>query len=254
MATQIAAGNWKMNLDLAQGRDLAQTIVSHFIAEYTGDGEVIFAPSYPMLSAISPIVATHPHIHLAAQNMHEADSGAYTGEVSAEMLKSVGCSHVILGHSERRQYFAEDNALLAQKVDQALKYGLKVIFCIGETLEQREAGETLSVNASQLSEGTFHLSADQYKELIIAYEPVWAIGTGKTATPEQAQEVHAAIRQQVVEKYGQVTADQTSILYGGSVKPGNAQELFAQADIDGGLVGGASLKADDFMAIIQALG
>ncbi len=254
MATQIAAGNWKMNLDLGQGRELAQTLASRFIAETTGSKEVIIAPSFPLLATISPIVATNPHIHLAAQNMHQADKGAFTGEVSAEMLKSVGCTHVILGHSERRQIFGEDNALLAEKVDQALKYGLKVIYCIGETLEQREAGETLAVNASQLSEGTFHLSADQYKELIVAYEPVWAIGTGKTASPEQAQEVHAAIRKQLADKYGQATADQTSILYGGSVKPGNASELFSQADIDGGLVGGASLKAEDFISIIQALG
>ena len=243
-----------MNLDLGEGRELAQTIVSHFIAEYSGAGQVIFAPSYPLLATISPIVATHPQIFLAAQNMHEAEKGAYTGEVSASMLKSVGCTHVILGHSERRQYFGEDNALLAKKVDQALSHGLKVIFCIGETLEQREANQTLAVNATQLSEGTFHLSADQYKELIIAYEPVWAIGTGKTASPEQAQEVHAAIRTQSAQQYGQATADHTSILYGGSVKPANAEQLFAQADIDGGLVGGASLKSADFMAIIQALG
>jgi triosephosphate isomerase (TIM) len=254
MATQIAAGNWKMNLDLEQARDMAQTLTARIIAEHSGGSEVIMAPSSPFLSAISPIVATHPHVHLAAQNMHEADHGAFTGEVSAEMLKSVGCTYVILGHSERRQYFGEDNALLAQKIDQALGNGLKVIYCIGETLDQREADQTLAVNAAQLREGSFHLSEQQYKELIIAYEPVWAIGTGKTATPEQAQEVHAAIREQIAAQYGNSLAGQVSILYGGSVKPSNAEELFGQPDIDGGLVGGASLKPDDFMAIIQALG
>lgn len=253
MATPIAAGNWKMNLDAGQARELAQTVITRFVTEYQGPGEVIFAPAHPFLAALAPIVATNPHVFLAAQNMHQASSGAYTGEVSAEMLVSVGCTHVILGHSERRQYFGEGNALLAKKIDRALAAGLKVIYCIGETLEQREAGETLSVNQTQLSEGAFHLSADQFAQLIIAYEPVWAIGTGRTATPEQAQEVHAAIRQQITDQYGQSLANDTSILYGGSVKPGNAHDLFQQADIDGGLVGGASLKADDFLPIIQAL-
>jgi triosephosphate isomerase len=254
MATPIAAGNWKMNLDAGAARELAQTIVARYVTEYDGPGEVIFAPAFPFLAAISPIVATNPHVFLAAQNMHQEASGAYTGEVSAEMLLSVGCTHVILGHSERRQYFGEDNALLAQKIDRALEAGLKVIYCIGETLAEREADQTLQVNQTQLSEGAFHLSEAQFRQLIIAYEPIWAIGTGKTASPEQAQEVHAAIRQQITDQYGEVVANDISILYGGSVKPSNAAELFGQADIDGGLVGGASLKADDFLPIIKALG
>lgn len=242
-----------MNLDAGTARELAQIIATRFATDYQGPAEVIIAPSFPFLDTISPVVATNPHIHLAGQNMHEAPKGAFTGEVSAEMLLSVGCSHVILGHSERRQYFGEDNALLAKKIDRALEAGLKVIYCIGETLAQRQAGQTLAVNRTQLSEGAFHLSTEQFEQLIIAYEPVWAIGTGETATPEQAQEVHADIRSQLVTQFGQATADNTSILYGGSVKPGNAEALFGQADIDGGLVGGASLKADDFLAIIQAL-
>jgi len=252
MATQIAAGNWKMNLDAGSARDLAQTLASRVTVEAPAGVEVIIAPPMPFLAPLAPILAPATHMHLAAQNMHEAEKGAYTGEVSAAMLTSIGVTHVILGHSERRQYFQEDNALLAKKIDQALANGLKVIYCIGETLEQREAGSTLEVNATQLSEGAFHLSAEQFANVIVAYEPVWAIGTGKTASPEQAQEVHAAIRSQITEKYGQLVADQTSILYGGSVKPANAKELFAQKDIDGGLVGGASLKADDFMSIIQS--
>jgi triosephosphate isomerase len=162
-------------------------------------------------------------------------------------------THVIIGHSERRQIFHEDNALLARKIDIALKHGLVPIYCIGETLEQREADQTLAVNSSQLREGSFHLSAADFGKLIIAYEPVWAIGTGKTASPEQAQEVHAAIRKEISDKYGKDVAEETSILYGGSVKPGNASELFSQPDIDGGLVGGASLKPADFLAIIAAL-
>jgi triosephosphate isomerase (TIM) len=253
MATPIAAGNWKMNLEAGAARELAQTIVSRFVTEYQGPAEVILAPSFTFLADLSPILSTNPHVFLAGQNMHEQASGAFTGEISAEMLLSVGCTYVILGHSERRQYFGEDNALLAKKIDRALEVGLKVIYCIGETLEQREAGQTLEINQSQLSEGAFHLSDEQFGQLVIAYEPVWAIGTGKTATPEQAQEVHAAIRQQIAGQYGDHVARQTSILYGGSVKPDNAETLFGQADIDGGLVGGASLKADDFISIIQAL-
>ena len=253
MATPIAAGNWKMNLEAGAARELAQTIVSRFVTEYQGPAEVILAPSFTFLADLSPILSTNPHVFLAGQNMHEQASGAFTGEISAEMLLSVGCTYVILGHSERRQYFGEDNALLAKKIDQALAHGLVPIYCIGETLEEREAEKTLDVIRSQVSEGSFHLDAAAFGKLILAYEPVWAIGTGKTASPEQAQEVHAFIRSLITEKYGEAVASEISLLYGGSVKPDNAKELFGQPDIDGGLVGGASLKSRDFTEIVKAL-
>jgi triosephosphate isomerase len=253
MRKKIAAGNWKMNLSLTEAQKLVSEIVHMFKDEYRGDAEVIFGPSFPYLPSIHHLTKHYDRIHLAAQNMHEAESGAFTGEVSAEMLDSVGVSHVILGHSERRQYFQESNALLAKKADQALAHGLQVIFCIGETLEQREAGKTLEVVRTQLQEGIFHLRGSSFSRVIIAYEPIWAIGTGVTASPEQAQEVHAYIRKLIDEKYGISAALDTSILYGGSVKPDNAAELFAKPDIDGGLVGGASLKSRDFMEIIKAL-
>ncbi len=252
MRKKIAAGNWKMNLTAEEAQALAREVVQLYQQEYQGDAEVIFGVPFPYLPLIHPIVKDHPHVHLSAQNIATEAEGAYTGETSATMLLSVGVTHAIIGHSERRAYYGEDNAILAKKVDQALAHGLVPIYCIGETLAQREAGNALSVNLSQLAEGVFHLDADAFGKLIIAYEPVWAIGTGKTASPEQAQEVHAFIRQQIREQYGKTVADNTSILYGGSVKPGNASTLFAQADIDGGLVGGASLQARDFADIIKA--
>lgn len=219
----------------------------------SGNTHVILAPPAPFLNFVQSKVAHVANFHVAAQNMHEAVSGAYTGEVSGEMLRDAGCEYVILGHSERREYFGEDEALLSRKISRALEAGLLPIYCVGETLEERESGQMEEVIRRQVSGGLFHLSADQMVGLVLAYEPVWAIGTGKTATPEQAQDVHAFIRSLLLAQFGEETAAATSILYGGSVKPANASELFAQPDIDGGLVGGASLKPEDFRAIIQAL-
>jgi triosephosphate isomerase len=253
MRKKIAAGNWKMNLSLTEAQKLVSEIAHIYEDEYMGEAEVIFGVPFPYLHAVHHLIKGKKGISLAAQNMHQADGGAYTGETSAQMLKEVGVSHVILGHSERRQYFGEAEALLAAKTDKALENDLEVIFCIGESLEERENSKTLDVVKHQLTGGCFHLSAEDFGKLTIAYEPVWAIGTGKTATPEQAQEVHAYIRQLIADKYTQAVADDCTILYGGSVKPTNAQELFAQADLDGGLVGGASLKTRDFVDIIKAL-
>jgi len=253
MRKQIAAGNWKMNLTATEAQSLASEVVNMYKDEYQGDAEVIFGVPHPYLPLVNQICKDHSKIHLSAQNLHQEEGGAYTGEVSASMLTSVGVSHVIIGHSERRQYQEEGNDLLADKIDKALAHGLVPIYCIGEKLEERESGNTLAVIEEQVSEGAFHLSGQDFAKLILAYEPVWAIGTGKTASPEQAQEVHAFIRSLIAKKYGNEIAEGTSILYGGSVKPANATELFAQADIDGGLVGGASLKSKDFMGIIKAL-
>jgi len=208
----------------------------------------------------SPFIHLHGLVQMAkgydkvsvgAQNAHQAESGAYTGEVSAKMLKSVGVEYVILGHSERRQYFGETNELLAKKTDTALANDLKPIFCIGETLQERESNVHFQVIKDQLIEGVFHLDAANFAKLVIAYEPVWAIGTGVTASSDQAQEIHAFIRKEIAAKYSQQVADDTTILYGGSCNPKNAPELFAQADIDGGLIGGASLKSRDFVDILR---
>lgn len=253
MRQQIAAGNWKMNLTYAQAQTLVSEIVNMTHDEYHGNGQVIFAPSFPYLAGVAHLAKDHARFRVAAQNVHHLESGAYTGEVSAGMLASMNISHCLVGHSERRQYFGETNALLAQKIDICLKHGLIPIFCIGETLAEREAGNTLSVIRSQVEEGSFHLDKAAFETLILAYEPVWAIGTGKTASPEQAQEVHAFIRSLIQEKYGETTAENCSILYGGSVNAATAATLFAQKDIDGGLVGGASLKSREFTEIIKAL-
>ena len=254
MRKLIAAGNWKMNLTAQEAADLTSALVSN-LSDYSGNAQVVLSPPYPYLSQIVAIAAKKEGlISVSAQNLHQESKGAYTGEVAASMLTSIGVTHAIIGHSERRAYFQEDNALLAKKVDAALAHGLTPIYCIGETLEQREANQTLDVIRSQVQEGSFHLTAEDFGKVVIAYEPVWAIGTGKTATPHQAQEVHAFIRNLISDQYSPSVADDITILYGGSVKPANASELFAQADIDGGLVGGASLKADSFTAIIRALG
>lgn len=252
MRTKIAAGNWKMNTDPASAKALVSGVLEGY-AGYEGAGEVIFTPPFPFLAMVAELIGDTKGVHLAAQNVHQEEKGAYTGETSVSILTSVGVSHVLIGHSERREYFHEDNALLAAKVDRALAGGLVPVFCIGETLEQREGGKMLDVIRTQVSEGVFHLDAGAFSQVIVAYEPIWAIGTGVTASPEQAQEVHQFIRSLIAEQYDETVADDTSILYGGSVKPGNANELFGQPDIDGGLVGGASLKADDFVAIINAL-
>jgi len=242
----IAAGNWKMNKSYEEGRDLALSVVEHLT---TNNALVIMATPFIHLKAVSNIVAGVSNVKLAAQNCHQAAKGAFTGETSVDMLKSVGVEYVILGHSERREYFKESDELLAQKVDAALAGGLKRIFCCGESLAIRESGKHVAHVKSQIENSLFHLSAEAFSNIVIAYEPIWAIGTGVTASPEQAQDMHAAIRALLQEKYGEEAAESTSILYGGSVKPANAKEIFSKKDVDGGLVGGASLKAEDFVAI-----
>ena len=254
MRKKIAAGNWKMNLTAEQAQGLVSEIMGIFRDEINNDAEVIFGSPAVFLAQVQHLAKDHPQFHVAAQNIHQAEKGAYTGDISAGMICSVGVTHVILGHSERRQYYGEDGALLAEKLNTALAHGLTPIFCLGEVLDDRESGKTFEVVSNQLSEATFGLSAEDFSKLIIAYEPVWAIGTGKTASPEQAQEVHAYLRGMIADKYGAEIAENTSILYGGSVKPANAQALFSCPDIDGGLVGGASLKSADFSEIIKALG
>lgn len=211
----------------------------------------MIAPPFTNLSHAFTSMREHP-VLIAAQNMHQSEEGAFTGEVSAKMLKSVGVSTVILGHSERRAYFNEDSQLLAEKVNTALKNEMTVIFCIGEELEDRKSGNHFNLVKNQLTEGLFHVSSGAWENIIIAYEPVWAIGTGETASPAQAQEIHKFIRETIAEKYSKDIADNVSILYGGSVKPNNAVEIFSQADVDGGLIGGAALKVDSFMDIVNA--
>lgn len=249
MRTKIVAGNWKMNNDLAE----TQTLIEQLIQQ--GDfsnKRVMIAPTAVHLSAAKSALSTSK-IEVVAQNMHQAEAGAYTGEISGKMLKGIDVNTVILGHSERRAYFGETDAILEEKVAAALKQDIEVIFCFGEELEDRKAGNHFEVVASQIKNALFALDAAALKHIILAYEPVWAIGTGETASPEQAQEMHAFIRSLLAEKYGEATAQATSILYGGSVKPNNAQEIFSKADVDGGLIGGASLKAEDFFAIVKSL-
>ncbi len=246
---QIVAGNWKMNMDFDEGRDLAISIIRNLGPL---EASVIFCPPFIHLNYLSVLTKGINNLFLGAQNCNEKSSGAYTGEVSAGMLKSVGCTYVILGHSERREYYGEDENLLAKKVDAALSQGLKPIFCVGEKLEVREAGKQNELVEKQLRGGLFHLNKTQFSSIVIAYEPVWAIGTGKTASPDQAQEMHSFIRKSIAEKYDKTTAIGTSILYGGSVKPSNAKEIFSQPDVDGGLIGGASLKSSDFVALVES--
>jgi len=251
MRKKIVAGNWKMNLDYNEGLTLFSEVINMVKDEVTGHQQAVVCSPFIHLHSLAQLAKGYNKVSIGAQNAHQAESGAYTGEISAKMLHSIGVAYVILGHSERRQYFGETNQLLAKKTDTALKHDLKPIFCIGETLEEREAGRHFDVIKTQLQEGIFHLSHEQFAHLVIAYEPVWAIGTGKTATSEQAQEIHAFIRGELAAKYNQQLAADTSILYGGSCNPKNAPELFAQADIDGGLIGGASLKSRDFVDIIR---
>lgn len=248
MRKNIVAGNWKMNNDLVQTLDLIDALKQK---KNTGSAEVIVAPTSVNLHA-SVERFRESDITVAAQNMHQAENGAYTGEISASMLKGVGVETVILGHSERRAYFHEGDSLLAQKVDAALKHGLRVIFCFGEELNDRTSEKHFEVVERQLKNGLFHISNDQWAHVVLAYEPVWAIGTGETASPEQAQDMHAFIRKTVAKTANDVIADDLTILYGGSVKPGNAKEIFSKPDVDGGLIGGAALNADDFFAIVNA--
>ncbi|MFD1167314.1 triose-phosphate isomerase [Sphingobacterium daejeonense] len=251
MRKNIVAGNWKMNMDYEQGISLFSEIVNMVKDEVIGNQEIVVCSPFIHLAAISKLSAHTNNVSIGAQTINQHESGAYTGEISASQVKSTGAEYVILGHSERRAYFGETDELLAEKVDAALKHGLKPIFCIGETQSEREAGSYFDVIKNQLSKALFHLDAAAFGNIVLAYEPVWAIGTGLTASPEQAQEVHAFIRQTLADQYGQEVADNTSILYGGSANPSNAQSLFSQPDIDGGLIGGASLKSRDFLQIIN---
>jgi triosephosphate isomerase len=248
MRKQIVAGNWKMNCDLAETEALLHELKDRSIPDNT---LVIVAPTFTNLQAAAQSLIDSS-ISVSAQNMHQSESGAFTGEISASMLKSIGIDQVILGHSERRAYFGETNTLLAEKVTTALEHNMTVIFCFGEELVDRQHGREFEVVKDQLKYGLFHLAERDWKNIVLAYEPVWAIGTGETASPEQAQEMHAFIRKTLAENYSESSAEKVSILYGGSVKPGNAAEIFGKADVDGGLIGGASLDADSFMAIVNA--
>jgi triosephosphate isomerase (TIM) len=252
MRKQIAAANWKMNLTLQQAEALIDDLLKTTYS-LRKDQLAIFGVPFPYLMDINKKLAEKDNLFVAAQNCYTKKSGAYTGETSAEMLHSIGIDYVILGHSERREYFNETNAMLAEKINICFEYDLKPIFCCGEPLNIREAGTENSYVETQISESLFHLSAEQMTGFVIAYEPIWAIGTGKTATNEQAQEMHAHIRSVLEGKYGHDVANSISILYGGSVKANNAKDIFAQPDVDGGLVGGASLIAADFAAIINSL-
>ncbi len=250
MAKKIVAGNWKMNKNLQEGIQLAKELTE--VVKNPNCGVIICTPQIH-LASVAPVVKGSV-IELGAQNCADKKSGAYTGEVSAEMVKSTGANYVILGHSERREYYHETPEILKEKVLLALENGLKVIFCIGETLAEREQGKQNEVVKAELEGSVFNLSAEQWKNIIIAYEPIWAIGTGVTATAEQAEEMHVYIRECVAQVYGHAVAQDTTILYGGSCKASNAGELFAKPDIDGGLIGGASLKVEDFKGIIDAWG
>ncbi|MGG8495700.1 triose-phosphate isomerase [Tenacibaculum sp. TC6] len=252
MRKNIVAGNWKMNKNLTEAKELIKEIKKGLKKEKVKGKRVIIAPSFVNLN--SAVKKTKKSvIEVAAQNMHEAKNGAFTGEVSANMLTDLGVKTVILGHSERRSFFGETNQMLAQKVDAALANNLEIIFCFGEQLEDRKGGKHFDVVETQLKESLFHLLKENFTNIILAYEPVWAIGTGETATPEQAQEMHAFIREVLVKEYTKEMAEEVSILYGGSVKPDNAKEIFSKQDVDGGLIGGASLKSADFLAIIDAI-
>lgn len=249
MRKKIVAGNWKMNKNNQETISLISEIVSNLPET---DAEVMVAPTFVNLAAAVGTLNSSD-VEVIAQNMHFAPSGAYTGEISAGMLLGIGIKTVIIGHSERRAYFGETDDILAKKVNAALENGLRVIFCFGEELADRKEGNHFSVVETQLKNGLFSLGAEEWKNIVLAYEPVWAIGTGETASPEQAQEMHAFIRKTITEAYNEQIADAVTILYGGSVKPGNAEEIFSKPDVDGGLIGGAALKADDFLAIVSAI-
>ena len=250
MRKKIVAGNWKMNTTCQEGMELAKAVVAKAGEAPANVGLIVAAP-FTHLCCLSEILEG-TRVELSAQNCADHASGAYTGEVSVSMLKSVGCQWTILGHSERRQYYGETDEKLVVKTKLALEAGLGVILCVGENLDEREAGKHFDVCKTQIENVLFNFTAEDLKNIVIAYEPVWAIGTGKTATAAQAEEIHAFIRKVLADKFGAQVADDMTILYGASCKPSNAGELFAQPDIDGGLIGGASLKADDFLAIAKA--
>lgn len=250
MRKKIVAGNWKMNNDCTQTETLISEILSK--KQENATAKIVIAPSFVNLqAAVKQTAGTN--VIVAAQNMHQAESGAYTGEVSVGMLKSIKVNTVILGHSERRAYFGETNSLLAEKVNTALAHNLTVIFCFGEELADRQNASHFDVVESQLREGLFHINNNDWDNIVLAYEPVWAIGTGETATPEQAQEMHQFIRTLIKNNISEAVAENISILYGGSVKADNAAEIFSKPDVDGGLIGGASLKADDFLTIVNSI-
>ena len=250
MRKKIVAGNWKMHKNSEQTEDLLNELIAKIPTNT--DVQIIVAPTFVNLaSAVDHLEFTN--IDVAAQNVHQAESGAFTGEISADMLKSVGVDLVILGHSERRAIFHETDALIASKVNTALEHDMRVIFCFGEELKDRQSKNHFNVVENQLKDGLFHIEAKDWESIVLAYEPVWAIGTGETASPEQVQEMHEFIRETVRKAFGNTIADNVSILYGGSVKPDNAKEIFSKPDVDGGLIGGAALKSDDFVAIVNAL-
>ncbi|HLP64934.1 triose-phosphate isomerase [Flavobacterium sp.] len=249
MRNKIVAGNWKMNKNAEETEDLLNELITKIPDDC--DAQIIVAPTFVNLaSAVDHLEFTN--ISVAAQNMHQNENGAYTGEISADMLKSIGVETVILGHSERRSYFHETDAILAFKVNTALSHNMRVIFCFGEELKDRQDNQHFNVVENQLRDGLFHIKNEDWANIVLAYEPVWAIGTGETASPEQAQEMHLFIRETVRKRFGSI-ADDVSILYGGSVKPDNAREIFSKPDVDGGLIGGAALKSDDFVAIIEGI-
>jgi triosephosphate isomerase (TIM) len=252
MRKQIAAANWKMNLTLQHANELVDEILNKNIT-VSNDQEVVFGVPFPYLLLTKDKIKNSKNYFIAAQNCYHKESGAFTGEVSAAMLSSLQIKYVIIGHSERREYFSEDNYTLSLKVDLCLKNNLKPIFCCGESLQIRESGTQNDYVETQLKESLFHLDSVAIKDFVIAYEPIWAIGTGKTASAEQAQEMHAHIRNVLEKKYGVEIAQSISILYGGSVKANNAKEIFIKLDVDGGLVGGASLNASEFAEIIKSL-
>ncbi len=252
MRKKIVAGNWKMNMELNEGVELARAVNEHFKAEPLNDKEVILCTPFIHISMVSSLLSAHG-LSAGAQNCNDHKSGAYTGEVSAAMIRSSGASAVIIGHSERRTYYGEADDLLAAKTVEALRNNLRVIFCCGEVLAEREKNIHFDVVRRQLEKGLFGLSEEDFRKCVIAYEPVWAIGTGVTATPAQAQEMHHFIRELVSSRYGKRTADDTTLLYGGSCKASNAAELFANPDVDGGLIGGASLVKEEFCNIVKAL-
>ena len=256
MRKKIVAGNWKMNTTLEEGKQLAGKIVDFVknnpLEKLNGSPEVMMFAPYTHIATVAEHTEHVKSVSCGAQNCHTEEKGAYTGEISVSMIKSTGAKNVLIGHSERRQYFAETNETLAKKVKMALGAALTPVYCCGEVLDERNADNHFNVVKEQIEKGLFWLEEKEFAKVVIAYEPVWAIGTGVTASPDQAQEMHAYIRKVIAEKYNQQVADNTTILYGGSCNAKNAKELFANPDVDGGLIGGASLKPDDFTAIIQS--
>jgi triosephosphate isomerase (TIM) len=250
MRKKIVAGNWKMHKNAEETEDLLNQLIDK-LSNNTGTN-IIVAPTFVNLASAADHLE-FTNIEVAAQNMHQSEYGAYTGEISADMLKSIGVTNVIIGHSERRALFNETDAIIAEKVTTALIHNMTIIFCFGEELKDRQNKQHFNIVENQLRDGLFHIDSRDWEKIVLAYEPVWAIGTGETATPDQAQEMHRFIRETVRQRYGSNIAEDVSILYGGSVKPNNAKEIFSKTDVDGGLIGGASLKVDDFVAIVNAI-